>query len=77
MSVQIYLTRRNLETLLAKLDKNIVHPGTSAVTIVKHDTTHPTHPQTGADDVWVSGVENEEYYKHRLPGVTMEDLENE
>jgi len=74
MKVQIYLTRRNLESLLAKLDKNLLQPNTSAVTIVKRDTEHKTYPQTGSNEVYVTGVENEDYYAERVPGIMLEDF---
>lgn len=72
--VQVYLTRRNLETLLTKLDK--VRAGeVSLCTIVKTDTAHSTHPQSH-DHITVTAVENEDYYVDRPPGVMVEDLEN-
>ncbi len=73
--VKVFLTRRNLKTLLAKLDKNKICPGTSACTIIKSDTIHKTYPLTGADQIWVTGVEDEEYYIDREPGAMIEDLE--
>ena len=68
-SAQVYLTRRNLEALLKKLDR----PG-SHCTIVKGDTVHPTYPVTGVGEVWVTAVEDEDYYTDREPGVMYEEL---
>jgi len=53
----IELSRRNLTVLLAKLDSNKEHPGSSACTI-------------GAPDrpLWVKAVEDEEHYSDRPPG---------
>lgn len=70
---QIYLTRRNLLTLLAKLDRNKVG-GDSKCTIVKCDDTHPKYPQS-VKVCYVTALEDEEYYTDRKPGsVWPEDL---
>lgn len=68
--VRVYLSRRNLETLLSKLDANKAVPGTSQVTLVKHDTHHPMYPQTHPVIV-VTGVEDEAYYIDREPGFVL------
>ena len=73
--VLLPLTRRNLTTLLAKLDKNVANADTSACTIIKHDTEHLTYPIVGADTVVVQALEDDEYYAERQPGVMIEDLE--
>ena len=66
---QVYLSRRNLETLLAKLDaKKAGHQ--TAVTIVKNDTQHEEFPCSVP--CWVTGVEDEEYYTDREPGEVAE-----
>ena len=57
----IYLTRRNLQTLLNKLDR----PG-SQCTIIKYDTSHPKYPCSTA--TIVTAVDDDEYYKDREPG---------
>lgn len=70
MSVRLYLTRKNLETLLTKLDNPL-----SARTIIKSDTEHPVYPLTGTDSVIITALENFEYYTDREAGVMMEDLQ--
>ena len=65
--VRVYLTRRNLEALLSKLDANRAVPNTSQCTLVKNDTLHPKYPQTHKTIV-VKALENEEYYSDRTPG---------
>lgn len=62
---QIYLTRRNLLTLLSKLDRQAAGE-TTACTIIKHDTAHPKFPIREA--VSVTAIEDEEYYTDRGPG---------
>ena len=57
----IYLTRRNLQTLLNKLDR----PESSRA-IVKQDTVHPEYPCSTR--CVVTAVEDDEYYKDRDPG---------
>ena len=67
MDVKLTLSRRNLMTLLAKLDA-VKEGGESFCTIIKSDTIHPEFPLTGSDNVFVTAVEDEEYYKYRNPG---------
>lgn len=62
---QLYLSRRNLLTLLAKLDY-VKTGGSSKRTIVKQDTKHPHYPST--DVIAVTALEDEEYYTDRAPG---------
>ncbi len=62
----VYLTRRNLRTLLAKLDRNAEHADSSACTIIKQDTVHPTYPCS--DVIQVIALEDAEYYTDREPG---------
>lgn len=65
---QIYLSRRNLEALLSKLDRNRdLGAGSSAATIIKCDNQHPVYPQT-MPEIYVTAVEDSEYYSHRAPG---------
>jgi len=59
---QIFLTRRNLTTLLNKLDRPESHK-----TIIKRDNLHPKYPQTMSECI-VTAVEDEEYYTDREPG---------
>ena len=68
-NVHLYLTRKNLETLLAKLDNPL-----SARTIIKSDTVHPIYPLTGASYVTITALENEEYYTDRDAGIMLEDI---
>lgn len=67
----VYLTRRNLEALLRKLDrkKNGEH---THCTIIKNDTVHPKFPIERATAI--VALENDEYYTDRAPGVSMEHL---
>jgi hypothetical protein len=67
-NVQVCLTRRNLEALLVKLDREGSH-----CTIVKNDTVHEKYPVRGADRILVTAVENEDYY-NRPAGVMFEEL---
>jgi hypothetical protein len=62
----VYLTRRNLLTLLSKLDRNVVDPGASQCTLIKNDTSHPSFPSTHV--VTVIAVEDHAYYD-RTAGV--------
>jgi len=62
----VYLSRRNLLTLLSKLDRAKAGEATQK-TLVKRDTTHSKYPCT--DIIEVTAVEDEEYYNDRLPGV--------
>lgn len=66
--IQLYLSRRNLESLLTKLDR----PG-SLCTIIKTDTINPKYPLTGAKEVRVTAVENVDYYD-RPAGVMFEEI---
>jgi hypothetical protein len=65
---KIYLSRRNLQTLLNKLDRN-KKSGTkeSYCTIIKNDTEHSKYPQT-IPEISVTAVEDEEYYIDRPAG---------
>lgn len=67
MTERIYLSRRNLEVLLSKLDRQKQGEST-ACTIIKCDTQHPKYPQT-MDVIEVIAVENGDYYTERLPGI--------
>lgn len=69
---RVYLSRRNLLTLLTMLDeaKGLTPPGSAA--IVKRDTKHKTYPQTSPMIV-VTALEDEEYYTDRSPGYPSPD----
>jgi len=62
---KVYLTRRNLLTLLSKLDR-VKSGGVSACTLVKQDTVHPKFPCS--DTIYVTAVEDSDYYIDRQPG---------
>ncbi len=62
----VYLSRRNLLTLLNKLDR-VAAGGTSFRTIVKYDNVHPVYPQS-MDICSVTAVEDAEYYRERPAG---------
>lgn len=62
---QVYLSRRNLLTLLSKLDRRAAGEKTHC-TIIKSDTEHPVYPSS--DVITVTAVEDSEYYTDRLPG---------
>jgi hypothetical protein len=66
MAEQVFLSRRNLLSLLAKLDRQ-ARGGDTACTVVKYDTTHPKYPQT-MDEIWVTAVEDSDYYFDRPAG---------
>lgn len=61
----VYLSRRNLLTLLAKLDAGLAGEVT-ARTIIKGDTTHPKYPCSVTTHV--TAIEDSEYYTDRQPG---------
>lgn len=62
----VYLSRRNLLTLLSKLDRRAKGEQTEC-TLVKRDHSHPVYPQSH-HVMFVVGVEDAEYYKDREPG---------
>ena len=66
MHHQVYLSRRNLLTLLAKLDRQAAG-GSTQCTIEKRDNVHPVYPQS-MKSIYVTAVEDDEYYKGRDPG---------
>lgn len=70
MTSRVYLSRRNLLTLLSKLDRRKAGEHTFCC-ITKCDTLNPEFPQTD-DEVQVIAVEDDEYYKDRLPGAVHE-----
>jgi hypothetical protein len=66
----IYLSRRNLLTLLSKLDRARAGEAT-ACAIVKQDKDHPKFKLTVAP-IMVTAVEDDEYYIDRPPGNIVE-----
>jgi len=67
MSARVYLTRRNLLTLLSKLDRKAAGESTSC-TIEKRDNLHPVYPQS-MPSISVVAVEDAEYYAGREAGI--------
>lgn len=66
--INVFLSRRNLEALLAKLDHNKSDPAVpSACTIIKRDDSHTVYPQS-IPVVVVTAVEDGDYYIDRSPG---------
>ena len=64
---QIYLSRRNLLTLLSKLDRQAAGDAT-ACGIIK--SANPADPYCNTiDQVVVTAVADEEFYANRQPGV--------
>lgn len=62
----LYLTRRNLQSLINKLDRNKRTPDASQTTLIKQDTVHPKYPCT--DVTRVIALEDEDYYTDRTAG---------
>lgn len=68
---RLFLSRRNLFTLIHKLDR--VRDGDfSSCSIVKYDDRHPKYPQT-MDSIIVEAVENEEYYDRPAGNIQVRD----
>ena len=66
MISRVYLSRRNLLTLLSKLDRKKAGEETFCC-IKKFDTLNEEFPQT-AEEVQVIAIEDDDYYRNRLPG---------
>jgi len=67
VKIRVYLSRRNLLTLLSKLNRRACGQKTEC-TLVKNDTAHPVYPQT-MKSIEVVAVEDKEYYKERDAGL--------
>ena len=66
MSERIYLSKRNLLTLLSKLER-FEQGDETACAIVKY--ANPTDPYCNTmDDVMVIAVPDEKFYTNRVPG---------
>lgn len=63
---RIYLSRRNLLTLLNKLDRQAKGEDTQC-TILKFDNVHPKYPQT-MESIAIMAIEDKDYYTTRDPG---------
>lgn len=66
MKARVCLSRRNLLTLLSKLDRRVAGQPTEC-TIIKNDNTHLGYRQT-MKSIEVVAVEDEDYYRERPPG---------
>ena len=66
----IFLTRRNLQTLLNKLNA-VARGEQSDCTLIKQDNTHSKYPQTMRQCV-VTAVEDADYYTDRIPGPVLD-----
>lgn len=62
---KIYLSRRNLLTLLSKLDRSERGEFT-ACCIIKNDTTNPRYPTT--EQTAIFAISDSAYYFDRVPG---------
>ncbi len=62
----VYLSRRNLLTLLSKLDRK-AEGEDSACALRKQDTSNPKYPQS-MPEIFVVAVEDDQYYNDRKPG---------
>lgn len=71
MAIQVYLSRRNLLTLLSKLDRKKNGEATYC-TIVKNDNEHPKYP-CSEPDIAITAVEDDEYYTYREAGFVLPD----
>lgn len=66
---RVFLSRRNLHTLMSKLDRKLNGEDTQC-TIIKRDTLHPVYPQT-MKEIEIVAIEDQEYYYKtgkRIPG---------
>ena len=63
---QVFLSRRNLLTLLSKLDRKAKGEFTAA-TLIKHDGQGPDFNQT-MPIVLITAIEDDVYYGNREPG---------
>ena len=63
----VYLSRRNLLTLLSKLDRKANGEDTHC-TLIKNDNKHPKYPQS-MKSISVIAIEDEEYYTERNAGL--------
>jgi len=66
MTSKVFLSRRNLLTLLSKLDRQ-KNGELTACTLIKTDNRHPKYAQT-MSVIEVTAVDDKDYYTDRLPG---------
>lgn len=67
MEHRVFLSRRNLLTLLSKLNRRAAGEDTLCA-LIKNDNTHAKYPQT-MQSIVVYAVEDAEYYATREPGL--------
>ena len=65
----LYLSRRNLLTLLSKLD-GVKAGEQSTCSIIKQDGVHPVYPSSPVP-ILITALEDEEYYTDRPPGYVL------
>lgn len=67
MTDRIYLSKRNLLTLLSKLER-LEHGAETACAIVKY--ANPTDPYCNTiDEIMVFAIPDEKFYTNRKPGI--------
>jgi hypothetical protein len=67
---RVYLSRRNLLTLISKLDRRIAGQETECK-LVKNDYANPNYPQT-MKSIEVNAVEDQDYYSERGAGLVLD-----
>lgn len=67
----LFLSRRNLQTLINKLDRNRIGGNSQCGLIKYYNKDDPKEFRQTEDCVFVFAVEDEEYYKKRLPGAIL------
>lgn len=74
MTAKVFLSRKNLQNLLSKLDRQLAGESTEC-TIFKHKSKTNKYQQT-MNSIEVIAVENKAYYEAlgREPGVSYEDV---
>jgi len=68
MDNRIYLSRRNLEVLLSKLDRKLNGQPTACTIIKYRNEDDPEEYQQTMAEVYVTAVENDDLYVRRNPG---------
>ena len=63
----VFLSRRNLLTLLSKLDRKAAGDTSTLCTIIKKDDRHEKYPQS-CPMIVVTAIDDEEYYATRGAG---------
>lgn len=69
----LYLTRRNLETLLSKLDRKGQGEETKCAIIKYRNDLNPAEFQQSMLEVTIVAVEDRDYYIDRFPGTMLID----